>query len=88
MSENDITYLDIKSLQEIIEFKWRTYTQGYYWRWFAMFLVFIAALLSDFTFCSSDYQIYKYTSKGICGVIVLFLLTHEVYKIVKQDKVI
>ena len=78
MSDKDITNLDIKSLQEIIEFKWMTYTQGYYLKWFAMFLVFIAALLFDFTFCSSDSQICKYTSKGICGVIVVFLLTHEV----------
>lgn len=32
LSDRDITYLDLKPLQKIIDFKWDTYGQGYYKR--------------------------------------------------------
>ena len=45
--ERDITYFDLISLQTIIDYKWTTYTRGYFLKQFYILLVFSAAFVAD-----------------------------------------
>lgn len=50
-SDRDITYLEITSLQKVIDFKWASYTKAFFlWR-FGVLGLFIAGFLLDLYMC-------------------------------------
>lgn len=50
-ANDDLRYLEIYSVQQIIDFKWKTYTYVHYRKRFFIFIVFASALIFDLIFC-------------------------------------
>ena len=90
MSNLDITYMEIFSIQTIIQFKWETYTKHYYYKRLTITLCFIFSLLFDLIFCQMflDFDVNQKCIEGsrwICGSIIFFFFWDEVKQFSRED---
>ena len=86
MSDSDITYLDILSLQTVVQFKWETYTKNQFIARFRKLLIFIVALLSDLLLGKilenqNAKDINFITSKSVCSLVIIYFAQYELRQI-------
>ena len=53
-SDKDITVLDIEAVQLVVQFKWKTYTRGYFFRRFLEALMFFISFIIDIIYTESE----------------------------------
>lgn len=88
-SESDLTYLDIKSLQTVIQYKWDAYTKGFFKIQFIVFNIFIILFFVDLLL-NSSYGLEKESRqlfianivvRIISGLIILYLTIFELMQL-------
>lgn len=83
LSDNDINYLEIPALQEIIKYKWRVYAKDYFLKQAALYCVYLVFMLNDFIFAPSFAG--KTFSKACCVTIIAYFARSELRQLRNQE---
>lgn len=93
ISEKDITILDVPCIRTIIEFKWSTYTYGYFFVQLMAMIFFYMSFLADLFYWSHYHgseteENAMIATRAVCLVLITYFFTLECIQIVKNQSIL